>query len=135
MQLANSLVDRATLGKGIFYPFHTDPTTGGIAKASGDENVLGCILFLLDHKQGDRLMREDMGLSGDLLFSSQQAIIDILPTQIRELLGQYEPRITSVRVTAVASGTNQVDLKVTWKTRSTGKPGNMIYPINVEGAA
>lgn len=136
IKLGNSLLELEVLGIGLKSPLEIDPATGDFMRVFAGENVKNCIIDLIGTLIGERLMSEDIGTGvSRALFESQEAVIDILPHQVIEAINQHETRVTRATATAVPQGQHTVNLHVRWLLRSTGTPGSLVYPYNINPAA
>jgi len=136
LSLANSLLDRDTLGKSPKLPLTTDPATGMFQIASDEDEVKESIILLLDTRIGERVMAEDVGtLISQALFSNIEALRDILPGQIVEAISNFEPRVENVRATSQQTGPTELRVTVTWVVSATGRADSLIYPFYTEPPA
>lgn len=132
--LANDILLRPTLGTGIVLPATRDAATGRLKTESGEDNVLMCILNLLDTVVGERVMNEDVGTTANLsLFEEVESLLDVLPIQFKEVIERHEPRVYRVitRAERLPNDGQGVIVHLSWRYRSTGSSGNMVYPYNL----
>jgi len=88
--------------RGVAFPFRIDPTTGGVALASGADKISQNVRLILGTRQGERPMLRDFGTQiASLVHDPNDNILaDILQNQTRQSLLQWEPRIlvTTIQV-------------------------------------
>ena len=129
LTLANSLIDRDTLGSGVHFPLTIDPATRDFKKVAYEENVKECIFWLLAVRVGERVMNEDVGtLIQGGLFKNIEALQSVLPHQIADAIATYEPRVTNVKIQTERTGQTELRITVTWTVRATGRRDNLVYP-------
>ena len=130
IELANSLVARSVLGKGLLSPLEIDPGHLDFKRVEGAENVKACIIDLITTRVGERLMNEDIGtLLPDALFENREGILDILPIQLVEVITRFEPRVAQVQAIAKPFGETGVNVELSWVLRSTGRRENLVWPF------
>lgn len=135
LTLANSLIDRDQLGKGVKYPLTMDKATGDFARVANEDNVRECIYWLIATRVGERVMNEDFGTTAnDSLFQDIEAVADVLPFQIADVIARYEPRVTHVKLKTERTGVSDLRITITWIVRSTGRGGSLVYPYYTEPA-
>jgi len=137
LAFSNPLLEIEILGKGLKSPLEMNSYVGDFATVEGVDNVAQCIRDLIETRVGDRVMNEDYGtLPSDMLFESQEAIIDIVPFRIIEAIRRFEPRVANVTASATPFSVNDshgVNILVQWYLRATGKQGNLVYPYYLDG--
>jgi phage baseplate assembly protein W len=135
VELANKLLARATLGKGLASPLTVDPATGDFKKVSEEENVANCILDLILTRVGERVMNEDIGNEmPQILFDNIDGAEDILPIHVIDVIRRYEPRVRDVAARVSREGDTKLVLSVGWILKATGQPGNVVYPFYAQGS-
>src|SRR3954468_10963153 len=94
------------LGSGLAFPLQVD-RLGGIALASGEQDIDQAIELILSTAPGERPMRPEFGCGvHDFVFDTiDAATVGRLETEIRAALDRWEPRIA---VEAVDFNLNQV---------------------------
>jgi len=133
LNLANSLIDVDTLGKGFKFPMTVDPATNDWQLSKYEENVKECIYWLLATRIGERVMNEDIGTTiTESLFMNIESLAVILPNQITEAITRYEPRVTNLRVKVERTGETELRATLTWTVRATGRRDNLVYPYYTE---
>lgn len=135
VQLANSLVDRDTQGRGVHFPLTLDANTRDFKRVEHEENIKECIYWLIATRIGERVMAEDVGtLIMQSLFASIEGLEDTLPFQVTEAITLYEPRVEDIRAKAERTGLTELRLTTTWVVRATGRRDSLVYPYFVEGS-
>ncbi len=134
-------MSEAFIGKGWAYPVHTD-RSGGIALASGDEELAESIQLIIGTALGERPMRPEFGCGvHDYIFEAVDAYtVGRLEHEIREALERWEPRIEVLDVDFDFSGTERGELLIDigYRLRATNDVRNLVYPFYVipeEGSA
>lgn len=81
--------------RGIAFPFRIDPQTGGVAWASGDPKIRQNVMLIIGTRRGERPMLREFGsqLHGLVHSPNDQVLADVLRTQARNALLQWEPRV------------------------------------------
>lgn len=139
MLLANSVVEQASLGRGLKSPLEEDPLTGDFKTLVGPDNVKQCIIDLILTRVGERVMNEDLGTElPSLIFETTDGVVDVLPLKVIDVIRRHEPRVT--RVTAKAyveelNGSATVVLDLSWVVKATGRPDNLVYPFYTDSNA
>src|SRR3954466_15064448 len=87
------------LGAGLAFPLHVD-RVGGIALASGEQDIDQAVELILSTAPGERPMRPGFGCGGHgFVFDTiDAATVGRLETEIRSALDRWEPRIEVVKV-------------------------------------
>ncbi len=133
LQLANTLIERAALGKGLKSPISIDPFTKDFETTEGADNVKQCVIDLITTRVGERVMNEDFGTHlPPLLFENIDGLIDILPVHVIEVLTRFEPRIFDVQARAVRYAETTINLQISWTVKATGRRDNLTYPFYTE---
>ncbi len=81
--------------RGIAFPFRIDPQTGGVAWAAGDQKIRQNVMLIIGTRRGERPMLREFGsqLHGLVHNPNDQVLADVLRTQARNALLQWEPRV------------------------------------------
>jgi phage baseplate assembly protein W len=134
LELANQLVDVASLGKGFASPLCQDDATGDFKTVEGHENVRVCIRDLITTRIGTRVMNEDIGTEVlSLLFENIKGVVDILPFHLKEAIERHEPRVRDVQVRAQQQGDTAVEAYVSWVVRSTNRRDSLVHLFSISG--
>jgi len=134
--LANDLLARSLLGKGLKAPLEVDSSTQDFAGVEEEANTYQCILDLLQTRTGERVMNEDIGtIIPALVFEDSDTAIALLPAAAKEALEKYEPRIDRVQTSARAlkdgNGAAVVYLDLRFRYKSTGRIDNKTIPYSI----
>ena len=122
------------LGSGLAFPLQVD-RLGGIALASGEQDIDQAIELILSTAPGERPMRPEFGCGvHDFVFDTIDAgTVGRMEEAIRSALSRWEPRIevTSVDfdVTHAVEGLLTIDIGFT--VRATNTDRNLVYPFYV----
>ena len=81
--------------RGFGFPFRIDPTTGGVQAASGIEKIRQNLRVILGTRVGERPLLRQFGTRIPSLVHepNDSALADVIQTQAREALMQWEPRV------------------------------------------
>lgn len=124
------------LGSGLKFPLQVDPTTGRVAMAFGEDDIMEAIGIIIGTNRGERVMRPDFGsTASDYMFAPAGfSISDSIAHDIREQLILQEPRIVDVQVRCSGNdGTSGALLVcVEYTVRSTNNRYNKVYPFYLE---
>ena len=124
------------LGSGLRFPLQVDPTTGKIAMAHNEDDIVEAIGIIIGTNRGERVMRPDFGsTASDYMFApTGYSISDSIAHDIREQLILQEPRIVDVRVNCKARDglTGALTIDVEYTVRSTNNRYNKVYPFFLE---
>jgi len=116
---------------GAAYPFAIDPTTGGVAWATGTEKLRQNIQLILGTRWGERPMLREFGTQIQSLVHdpNDDVLAGLLQTQAQNALLQFEPRIlvTQVQVTQT-DGQAQMVLNYTLTTAPVAD--QLILPLS-----
>ena len=122
------------LGSGLAFPLQVD-RLGGIALASGEQDVDQAIELILSTAPGERPMRPEFGCGvHDFVFDTiDAATVGRLETEIRSALDRWEPRIEveDVDFDLSRSGQGVVLIDITYLLRTTNDVRNLVYPFYV----
>ena len=125
------------VGRGIAFPMRVNPT-GGLALASGDDEIAESIRLILGTSPGERPMRPDFGCPiHDHVFAPADAsIIGMIGFEVRTSLTMWEPRIDVLDVFATP-GNAAADpeaaevllVEINYEVRATNSRFNLVYPF------
>ena len=122
------------LGSGLAFPLQVN-RLGGIALASGEQDIDQAIELILSTAPGERPMRPEFGCGvHDFVFDTiDAATVGRLETEIRTALDRWEPRI---EVQAVDFDLDhmldgQLLIHIGYRVRSTNSERNLVYPFYV----
>ena len=81
--------------RGFGFPFRIDPATGGVQTASGIEKIRQNLRVILGTRVGERPLLRQFGTRIPSLVHepNDSALADVIQTQAREALMQWEPRV------------------------------------------
>ena len=121
-------------GSGLAFPLQVDHR-GGIALASGDEDIEQAIGLILSTTPGERPMRPEFGCDlHDLVFDTiDAAMVGRMDLAIRGALDRWEPRIDVVEIDFDLERATQGTLVVTisYRVRTTNNRRNLVFPFYV----
>jgi phage baseplate assembly protein W len=122
-----------TLGRGIAFPFRAGPQ-GGIALASGEQDVEEAILLILATAPGERQVRPEFGCDVheyvfEELTASTYGQID---RAIRQALDRWEPRtiVEQIDFTPDDDGAT-LFIEIAYRLRASNALRNLVYPFYV----
>src|SRR3954471_8713685 len=122
------------LGSGLSFPLSVD-RRGGIALATGEQDVDQAIEIILSTAPGERPMRPEFGCGvHDFVFDSIDAnTIGNMEQAIRQALARWEPRIEVKNVAFDASDalSGLLTIDITYEVRATNTARNLVYPFYV----
>ena len=122
------------LGSGLAFPIQVD-RRGGIALASGEQDIDQAIELILSTAPGERPMRPEFGCGvHDFVFDTiDAATVGRLETEIRSALDRWEPRIEvqDVDFDLTRTGDGQLLINIGYRIRSTNHKRNLVYPFYV----
>src|SRR3569832_1785369 len=122
------------LGSGLSFPLTVD-RRGGIALATGEQDVDQAIEIILGTAPGERPMRPEFGCGvHDFVFDSIDAsTINKMENAIRDALDHWEPRIVVDTVEFDLSETDEGRLMIDigYRIRVTNTLRNLVYPFYV----
>jgi uncharacterized protein len=122
------------LGSGLAFPLQVD-RLGGIALASGEQDIDQAIELILSTAPGERPMRPEFGCGvHDFVFDTIDAgTVGRMEEAIRSALARWEPRIevssVAFDVTHAVEGLLTIDIGFT--VRATNTDRNLVYPFYV----
>ena len=122
------------LGTGLSFPLAVD-RRGGIALATGEQDVDQAIEIILSTAPGERPMRPEFGCGvHDFVFDTIDATtVAQMEGEVRDALDHWEPRIEVIAVdfdlTRVLDG--QLLINIGYRLRATNHKRNLVYPFYV----
>ena len=123
---------KAFLGVGWSSPLAVDGA-GSIALSSYEEDVRQAILIILGTAKGERVMRSDFGcgLKALVFEPINTTTKELVRLRVQEALTAWEPRIDQVKVTVTSSAavSGQLQIRISYRIRSTNTFYNLVYPF------
>ncbi len=109
------------LGRGWKFPFALDPSTGGVAMSSAEDNIRESMTLILGTRPGERQMVPDFGCRiHDLVYTpNTQANAALIAYHVKTALERWEPRIDVVSVDARPQPAGKVSVGVRYRVKST----------------
>jgi hypothetical protein len=101
--------------RGFGFPFRIDPQTGGVGWASGDQKIRQNVMLVIGTRRGERPMLREFGsqIHGLAHDSNDQVLADVLRTQARHALLQWEPRVVITEAT-VTQAEDELHLRLNY---------------------
>lgn len=128
--------ENAFLGNGWKFPVMADKVTGDIKECSYEDNIRESIYLIVMTKKGERVMRPDFGCDiHQYMFASlDYTTLTMMKHAVKEALLKWEPRITDVgiEINDRIQEENAVQIKITYRVRTTNNPFNLIFPFYLE---
>jgi phage baseplate assembly protein W len=128
----DNIRDREFLGRGLAFPLQYDPR-GGIALASGENDIQQAIQIILLTAPGERVMRPEFGCRiHELVFASHNATTESLAAlYVEEALRRWEPRIQvqDVTVSPDASQDGVLLVEIKYQVKNTHNQRSIVYPF------
>ncbi len=122
------------VGRGWAFPLRVGPR-GGIALASGPDEIDASIRMIVSTAPGERVMRPEFGCAiWDLVFAPTDAgTIGLMAQAVREAIGRWEPRVDVEEVVATPDldDPSRVLVEIRYVVRSTNDSRNLVYPFYV----
>ena len=122
------------LGSGLAFPLGVD-RRGGIALASGEQDIDQAIELILSTAPGERPMRPEFGCEvHDFVFDSiDAAMVGRVDGAVRAALDRWEPRIEVVGVDfdLDRAGEGVLEVTIAYRIRATNRERNLVYPFYV----
>src|SRR5256885_11662495 len=122
------------LGSGLAFPLQVD-RLGGIALASGEQDIDQAIELILSTAPGERPMRPEFGCGvHDFVFDTIDAgTVGRLETEVRRALDRWEPRIVVEEVEFDLSRVDdgQLLINIGYRLCATNHKRNLVYPFYV----
>ncbi len=119
------------VGQGWAFPLTVSPR-GGIALASGGDELDGSLRMILSTAPGERVMRPDFGCAlWEQLFAPLNATtIGLIEQAVREAVGRWEPRVEIGDVTATPHEPGSLlHIAVAYRVKATNDRRNLVYPF------
>lgn len=126
------------IGTGWAFPPHIDHR-GGIAQASGLNDIDQAILIILGTAPGQRVMRPNFGCRiHELAFAPiNTQTIGLARRYVEEALGWWEPRIDVLDVVVetdpAANAVGKLLITITYRVRTTHDERALVYPFYLIG--
>jgi Bacteriophage baseplate protein W len=124
---------RPFLGQGLRFPLEV--VGGRLMTSRGERKIEESIRHILGTGIGERLMRPQLGCGvHDLVFAPNNSVTATQAVDhVRRALGQYEPRIDVLEVTAESTPERQnlLLMRIAYRIRANNALGNMVYPFFV----
>lgn len=125
---------KAFLGVGWASPLAVN-ASGDLALAAYEDDVRQAILIILGTAEGERVMRPDFGAGlKTLVFEPINTTTkELIKLRIQEALTAWEPRIdqVSVEVNSAARALGQLQIRISYRIRSTNIFYNIVYPFHL----
>ena len=122
------------LGSGLAFPLQVD-RLGGIALASGEQDIDQAIELILSTAPGERPMRPEFGCEvHDFVFDSiDAAMVGRVDSAVRAALDRWEPRIEVVGFDfdLDRAGEGVLEVTIAYRIRATNRERNLVYPFYV----
>ena len=122
------------VGSGWAFPIRTD-ATGGIALATGEEEIDRSIRLILGTAPGERPMRPEFGCAvHDYVFApASPSTIGRIAQDVRAALTRWEPRIDvhDVEVVTHPDDRSLLSIHLFYSVRATNDPRNLVFPFYV----
>src|SRR3954469_7397638 len=122
------------LGSGLSFPLSVD-RRGGIALATGEQDVDQAIEIILSTAPGERPMRPEFGCGvHDFVFDTiDAATAGRLETEVRRALERWETRIVveEIDFDLAQMGDGRLLINIGYRIRSTNHKRNLVYPFYV----
>ena len=115
---------------GFGFPFAIDPTTGGVAWASGGEKLRQNIRLILGVRYGERPMLRQYGsrLQSLVHDPNDQVRAELLQTQAQQAIMQFEPRVI-VTQTKVDQSEGQIAMTLNYSYTTEPVADQLIVPL------
>jgi phage baseplate assembly protein W len=122
------------IGSGLAFPLQVD-ARGGLALASGTEDIDQAIELILSTAPGERPMRPEFGCDvHNFVFDAiDAATVARVDEAIRAALDRWEPRIEVERIEfdLDRAGDGELQVTVLYRVRATNHQRNLVYPFYV----
>src|SRR6186997_3275851 len=122
------------LGSGLSFPLTVD-RRGGIALATGEQDVDQAIEIILSTAPGERPMRPEFGCGvHDFVFDTIDAsTVGKMEQAIRDALDRWEPRVIvqTVEFDLDFVGEGRLVIDIGYRVRVTNTLRNLVYPFYV----
>lgn len=119
---------------GFSSPFRINPTTGGVASASGADKLKENIIHILLTGPGERVMQRDYGAGLRQLVHdpNNDALRAIVQHQIAKSINRWEPRVAVEEVRVAVDGA-QLMTQIIFVVRRTRQFQSLSVPIGLGG--
>lgn len=116
--------------RGFAFPFRIDPVSGGVAMLSGREKIKQNVRVILSTRRGERPMLRAYGTQIPSLVHdpNDEVLADLVQTQARESLLQWEPRVL-VMGSRAEQFEGELRLKLSYIYTNEPSQEDMIVPI------
>jgi uncharacterized protein len=115
-------MNKEFMGRGLSFPFHFDPATGGVAFSAFEENIRQNVTIIIGTRVGERQMMPTYGCRiHELLFApSNQVTAQRATKYVREALERWELRIEVLQVESTFDPSGAIQVQLAYRIRSTG---------------
>ena len=116
--------------KGFGFPFRIDPQTGGVGWVSNEDKIRQNILLILGTRLGERAMLRNFGTRLPSLVHepNDDVLSELVETQAREALLQWEPRIL-VQSSTVERVEGELRVSLKYIYVSQGTSDQLTFPL------
>ncbi|MBZ4332970.1 MULTISPECIES: GPW/gp25 family protein [unclassified Corallococcus] len=117
--------------RGFGFPFRIDSQTGGVSWAQGDQKIRQNVMLIIGTRRGERPMLREFGSQLHALTQSpnDQALAELIRTQARHALLQWEPRVVIADAT-VAQTEDTLHLRLNYfHTNEPASGAQITFPI------
>lgn len=122
------------IGQGWSFPVRYDPR-GGIALASGSDEISGSLRMILSTALGERVMRPEFGCAiWDHIFDPiTPSTLGAMTHAVREAITRWEPRIEleSVEAEPNPDTAGRIDIDIVYTIPATNDRRNLVFPFYV----
>ena len=122
------------VGCGIAFPIRVN-ARGGIALASGAEEIDGSLRAILATAPGERLMRPEFGCEiwNQLFATVDPNTLGLMAQAVRQAILRWEPRVELEEVLAVPDqeDADRVQILLTYVIKATNDRRNLVFPFYV----
>jgi phage baseplate assembly protein W len=122
------------VGSGWAFPLGVGPH-GGIAMATGPDEIVASLRVILGTAPGERVMRPEFGCRiWDHLFAPVEPnSLGLMVQAVREAVGRWEPRVDleSVTVRPDPGDASRVLISLAYAIRATNDRRNLVFPFYV----
>ena len=124
--------DRDFLGKGLRFPVSVN-LNGGVSTSALEENVRQSIFVILGTAPGERINRPQFGCRiHDLMFAPNNPLTAArAEIYCEEAIYKYEPRVSKVKVSALANSDepNRLDIRIEYVIAGKNDKRNLVFPF------
>jgi uncharacterized protein len=116
---------------GVAFPFAIDPSTGGVAWATGGEKLRQNVRLILGVNSGERPMLRQYGSRIQSLVHdpNDQVLAELLQTQAQQAIMQFEPRVI-VTQTNVTQSEGEVSMTLSYSYTTEPVADQLIVPLS-----